>query len=50
LTGNLAQYEACPLIVSAKIGKFESVRLAFAWTQAENIPLILGQVNFFYGI
>jgi hypothetical protein len=23
------------------------VQLAFAWTQAEELPLILGQVNFF---
>ena len=47
LTGNLAQYEARVLLVLAKIGQFEPVRLAFAWTQAENVPLLLGQVNFF---
>lgn len=47
LTGNLAQYEARILIISAKIGQFDPVRLAFAWTQAENVPLLLGQVNFF---
>jgi len=47
LSGNLAQIEACPLIVSAVVGQFDSVRLAFAWTRAETIPLILGQVNFF---
>ncbi|MCA9926765.1 MAG: hypothetical protein KC421_30570 [Anaerolineales bacterium] len=47
LTGNLAQYEARVLLVVAEIGSFEPVRLAFAWTQAENVPLLLGQVNFF---
>ena len=47
LTGNLAQFEARALIVSATVGKFAPVRLAFAWTQANNVPLILGQVNFF---
>ena len=47
LTGNLAQYEARVLLVAAEIGQFEPVRLAFAWTQAENVPLLLGQVNFF---
>ena len=47
LTGNLAQLEARVLIVSAKVGQFAPVRLALAWTQANNIPLILGQVNFF---
>lgn len=47
LTGNLAQYEAQPLVVEASIGSFSLVRLAFAWTRAEEVPLILGQVNFF---
>jgi hypothetical protein len=47
LTGNLAQFEARVLVVSANIGAFEPVRLAFAWTRAANVPLILGQVNFF---
>lgn len=47
LTGNLAQLEARGIIVSATVGQFESVRLAFAWTKANDIPLILGQVNFF---
>ncbi len=47
LTGNLARFEARVLIVSATVGKFVPVRLAFAWTQAINVPLILGQVNFF---
>lgn len=45
LTGNLAHYEARVLLVTAKIGQFAPVRLAFAWTQAENVPLLLGQVN-----
>lgn len=47
LTGNLARYEARVLLVEAEIGQFQLVRLAFAWTQAENVPLLLGQVNFF---
>jgi hypothetical protein len=47
LTGNLAYYEARPLIVSATIGSFAPKRLIFAWTQTENAPLLLGQVNFF---
>ncbi len=46
LGGNLAQVEARGLVVSAQIGKFDSVRLVFAWTEAENVSLILGQVNF----
>jgi len=47
LTGNLTRFEARVLIVSATIGSFAPVRLAFAWTRASTIPLILGQVNFF---
>lgn len=47
LTGNLARFEARVLIVSATVGRFAPVRLAFAWTQASNVPLIMGQVNFF---
>jgi Aspartyl protease len=47
LTGNLAQYEARVVLAQAVIQKFEPVQLVFAWTQATNVPLILGQVNFF---
>lgn len=47
LTGNLANYDARAVLLSAKIGEFEPVRLAFAWTGAENIPLLFGQTNFF---
>ncbi len=47
LTGNLATYEARVILLQAVIGNFEPVRLVFAWTQATNVPLILGQVNFF---
>lgn len=46
LSGNLAQFPARPLVVSVVVGPFAPVRLAFAWTQAENVPLLLGQVNF----
>ncbi|MEQ9487228.1 MAG: hypothetical protein RIG27_33855 [Coleofasciculus sp. F4-SAH-05] len=47
LTGNLAQYEARAVVVQAAIAPFEPVQLVFAWTQATNVPLIFGQVNFF---
>lgn len=47
LTGNLAQYEARVVLAQATIGQFKPVQLVFAWTQATNVPLILGQVNFF---
>lgn len=47
LTGNLAQYEARVVLIQAVVGQFNPVQLVFAWTQATNVPLILGQVNFF---
>ena len=47
LTGNLARFEARVLIVSTTVGEFAPVRIAFAWTRANKVPLILGQVNFF---
>ena len=47
LTGNLAAIEARVIVVSATIGKFAPVRLAFAWTRSNAVPVILGQVNFF---
>jgi hypothetical protein len=47
LSGNLARLEASPLLVSAVVGQFKPVRLAFAWVQTDEVPLILGQINFF---
>lgn len=47
LTGNLAAHEARVIAVVATVGKFAPVRLAFAWTRANAVPVILGQVNFF---
>jgi hypothetical protein len=47
LTGNLANYKARAIILNARVNEFNSVKLAFAWTEANDIPLILGQMNFF---
>jgi hypothetical protein len=47
LTGNLAQAEARVLVANGVVGTFPPVRLAFAWTKLDNVPVILGQVNFF---
>ena len=47
LAGNLADSEARAIVLSGTIGQFAPVRLAFAWTQSNGVPLILGQVNFF---
>jgi hypothetical protein len=47
LTGNLARFEACAVLLTAEVGKFAPVRLAFAWTASDEVPLLLGQTNFF---
>lgn len=47
LAGNLAKLPARTVIVSGQAESFPPVELAFAWTQSEEVPVILGQVNFF---
>jgi len=47
LSGNLAGEEARGLLLTATIGSFAPTRLVFAWTRAEHVPLILGQIHFF---
>ena len=47
LTGNLAAQEARALLLKVRVADFVPVPLVFAWTRNENIPLLLGQVNFF---
>ena len=48
LAGNLARFEARAVIVDAQASSFPKFDLAFAWTQAAGVPLILGQANFFF--
>jgi hypothetical protein len=47
LAGNLASVEARGLFVYVQVGNLDVVRLAFAWTASSQVPLILGQTNFF---
>jgi hypothetical protein len=47
LAGNLAKFDAKGIILSAAINQFAPATLVFAWTKAENIPLLLGRINFF---
>src|SRR2546426_8289256 len=47
LGGTLAGTPAMPLLLVAQIGDLEPVRLAFAWCQTNEVPLILGQTHFF---
>ncbi|MEC4814408.1 MAG: retroviral-like aspartic protease [Scytonema sp. PMC 1069.18] len=47
LGGNLAKFPARGLILLAIVGEFPPVPLVFAWSQSNNVPLLLGHVNFF---
>jgi len=47
LAGNLGNQVAIPLFAMAEIGDLPPVRLAFAWIRQSDVPLILGQTNFF---
>ncbi|MEO8607774.1 MAG: hypothetical protein ABI690_07840 [Chloroflexota bacterium] len=47
VSGKFSNYEAREIVLSAHIAPFDlEVRLAFAWTRAVYVPLLLGQVNF----
>ena len=47
LSGNLAAVEARVIVVAVVVGPFAPVRLAFAWAKTDDVPVLLGQVNFF---
>ena len=47
LSGNLASVEARVVVLSAVVGSFPPVRLAFAWARTDTVSVLLGQVNFF---
>ena len=47
LAGPLAHDPARAVLLEATMGELPTVRLAFAWTRSNAVPVILGQVNFF---
>jgi hypothetical protein len=47
LAGNLSNQPAMPLALIAQVGDFPPTELLFAWVKQINMPLILGQTNFF---
>lgn len=47
LAGNLAPVEARGLVLSAQIASFAPVRLVFAWCATDEVPVLLGRINFF---
>lgn len=46
LAGNLGRFRAQGILIQATVASFKPVELAFAWTELDSIPLLLGQVNF----
>lgn len=47
LAGSLGGFPAQPLFALATVGNYAPVRLAFAWCRRDDVPLLLGQTNFF---
>ncbi|PZV14809.1 MAG: hypothetical protein DCF20_12585 [Pseudanabaena sp.] len=47
LSGNFSRSEAKGLVLSGTVVNFSSTLLAFAWTQSNDSPVILGHMNFF---
>jgi hypothetical protein len=47
LGGAFKEVETRALLASIRLGELEPIPLAFVWAQSDNVPLILGQLNFF---
>ena len=47
LSGNLSSSAARGVVLSGSVANFAPVDLAFAWTQSNDVPVILGHMNFF---
>lgn len=47
LTGSLVEVESVGIVIFGQVGDFQQRRLAFAWAKSDQMPLILGQTNFF---
>jgi hypothetical protein len=50
LSGALANVPSRGVVLEAVVATFAPVRLAFAWTQSDGMPVLLGQLNFFVEI
>jgi hypothetical protein len=47
LTGNLKGLPAFGVMLDCIVQPFQPVKLAFAWTSSDQVPVLLGQTNFF---
>jgi hypothetical protein len=47
LSGNLQRLEAKGIVLMAEVSRFSAVKLVFAWVKSDDMPVLLGQTNFF---
>lgn len=47
LSGNLAQLEAKGIVLAGEVSPFKVAKLVFAWVKSDDMPVLLGQTNFF---
>ena len=47
LSGSLGAFEGIPVLAKGTIGSYKPVDLVFAWVNSNELPMILGQTNFF---
>ncbi|MFY9221938.1 MAG: hypothetical protein WAQ98_04685 [Blastocatellia bacterium] len=47
LGGALAGHSSCPFFLYATVGSFQPIKMGCAWADTDDIPVILGNVNFF---
>lgn len=46
LSGNLSVHEARGVVIYGQVQNLRPARLVFGWSRADNIPVLLGQLNF----
>jgi len=47
LSGNLARLEAKGILLISEVSSFDPAKLVFAWVKSDDMPVLLGQTNFF---
>ena len=47
LSGNLQRLEAKGIVLMGEVSPFSAVKLVFAWVKSDDMPVLLGQTNFF---
>jgi len=47
LSGNLAHIKAKGVALTGEVSHFSATKLVFAWAKSDDMPVLLGQTNFF---